>query len=136
MPQPSETDAGAHWADRVAQQAVDDGRPSVISTGISPSGEIHIGNMREVVTGDAVFRALVERGVSARFNFVADSFDPLRRVYPFLTREKYEPLVGRPISEIPCPCEAHASYAEHFLEPCLGDLLVLSEIHPPDQFTV
>lgn len=45
------------------------GEPPVISTGISPSGQIHIGNLREVVTGDAVFRALCDRGVTVRFNF-------------------------------------------------------------------
>lgn len=114
--------AAAHWADRIAEEVARTGRAPVISTGISPSGEIHIGNMREVLTGDAVFRALRDRGVEAAFNYVADSYDPLRRVYPFLDRARYEPLVGRPLSAIPCPCGEHVSYAEHFLEPFLDSL--------------
>jgi len=115
-------DATVHWADRIASELVGrDDRP-VISTGISPSGEIHIGNMREVLTGDAVFRAARERGVAARFNYVADNFDPLRRVYGFLDAEAYTPRVGCPISEIPCPCGEHESYADHFLRPFLDAL--------------
>jgi len=132
-----EIDSGPlHWADRVARDVVARERPTVISTGISPSGQIHIGNMREVLTGDAVFRAIRDLGASARFNYVADNFDPLRRVYPFLDRARYEPLVGRPLSEIPCPCDGHASYADHFLQPfleALERLQVEVEVEQADQ---
>jgi lysyl-tRNA synthetase class 1 len=75
--------------------------------------------MREVLTGDAIHRALLDAGQVVRFNYVADNYDPLRKVYPFLDPGRYGPLVGRPISDIPCPCEGHASYADHFLEPFL-----------------
>ena len=129
------TEASGHWADRIASRVIAAGPAAVISTGISPSGEIHIGNMREVLTADAVYRALRDAGATARFNFVADNFDPLRRVYPFLEREKYEPLIGRPLSEIPCPCNDHVSYAEHFLEPflaALGELRVDVEVERAD----
>ena len=111
-----------HWADEAAERVRDSGRPPVLSTGISPSGEIHVGNMREVLTADAVYRALRDLGVPSRFHYVCDNFDPLRRVYPFLDRAEYEPRIGRPISEIPCPCGAHPSYADHFLEPFLESL--------------
>jgi lysyl-tRNA synthetase class 1 len=113
---------GPHWAERIADQVIASGRPVVISSGISPSGQIHIGNMREVLTADAVYRVLRERGVVVSFNFVADTFDPLRKVYPFLDPGIYAPLVGRPLSGIPCPCGTHRSYAEHFLEPFLHSL--------------
>ena len=46
--------ASRHWADEAADAALAAGRPVVVSSGISPSGEIHIGNMREVLTADAV----------------------------------------------------------------------------------
>jgi len=97
----------------------------MISTGISPSGEIHIGNMREVLTADAVYRVLRERGVEVGFNYVADNFDPLRKVYPFLDERRYAEFVGRPLSEIPCPCGDHESYAEHYLEPFMAALAEL-----------
>jgi lysyl-tRNA synthetase class 1 len=121
----SEGGSSLHWADAAAAAAIASGRPAVVSSGISPSGKIHIGNMREVLTADAVFRALSDRGVPARFNYVADNLDPLRHVYPFLDAEVYAPLVGRPLAEIPCPCGAHASYADHFLEPFLESLRTL-----------
>jgi len=125
-----------HWADVTAARVVESGRPPVISTGISPSGEIHIGNMREVLTGDAVYRSLQDLGADVRSNYVADNFDPLRRVYPFLDRAKYEPLIGRPLSEIPCPCDAHDSYSEHFLSPfleALDRLAVRVEVERADE---
>ncbi len=122
---------GTHWADEVASRVAERAGAQVVSTGISPSGEIHVGNMREVLTGDAVFRALGDRHVPARFNFVCDDFDPLRRVYPFLDEKRYGPLVGRPLSEIPCPCDRHESYADHFLEPFLDSLRRLRvEVEP------
>lgn len=125
------TQRATHWADRVAAEVAAAGGPLVISTGISPSGEIHIGNMREVLTADAVYRALRDRGLAPSFNYVADNLDPLRRVYPFLDAAVYEPQVGRPLAAIPCPCGRHASYAEHFLEPflrALGELRVSVDV--------
>jgi lysyl-tRNA synthetase, class I len=121
----SDTRSTRHWADEAAEAVAATGRPQVISTGISPSGEIHIGNMREVLTADAVHRALKERGVPVRFNYVADNFDPLRRVYPFLDSSVYASKIGCPLSEIPCPCGLHESYGEHFLEPFLDSLAQL-----------
>jgi len=113
----------SHWADEIAEQILKERPgPHEISTGISPSGEIHIGNLREVITADCVYRALKERGADVAFDYVADNFDPLRKVYPFLDRTVYEPFVGCPLSEIPCPCGTHPSYAEHFLEPFLESL--------------
>lgn len=117
--------AARHWADEAARAVLGSGRSPVLSSGISPSGEIHIGNMREVLTADAIFRALRDAGASPRFNYVADDYDPLRRVYPFLDAAVYAPLVGRPLSEIPCPCGEHASYSEHFLVPFLASLEAL-----------
>lgn len=130
------SEVAIHWADRHAEEARASGRAPVISTGISPSGEVHIGNMREILTADAVFRALQEQGAGARFNYVADNFDPLRRVYPFLDPDVYEPLVGRPLSEIRCPCSEHSSYSEHFLQPflqALGQLRVDVEVVRADE---
>jgi lysyl-tRNA synthetase class 1 len=125
-----------HWADEIADQVQATGRPIVISTGISPSGEIHIGNMREVLTGDAVYRALLERGQRPRFHYVCDNFDPLRRVYPFLDEGIYGPLVGRPLSAIRGPGADGLSYAEHFLRPfleALGSLHVDVELIRADE---
>ncbi|MEW5807617.1 MAG: lysine--tRNA ligase [Acidobacteriota bacterium] len=111
-----------HWADQEVDRILSERKEYHLSTGISPSGEIHIGNLREVVTADAIYRVLKERGVDADFHYIADDFDPLRKVYPFLDQAKYQPLVGKPLSEIPCPCERHNNYAEHFLLPFIESL--------------
>jgi lysyl-tRNA synthetase class 1 len=116
-----------HWADEIADRILrEKGSRNEISTGISPSGEIHIGNLREVVTADAIYRVLRERGAHAGFHYIADNFDPLRRLYPFLEERVYKPLIGRPLSELPCPCGGHASYSDHFVEPFLA---TLRELH-------
>ncbi len=111
-----------HWADAIARKLAERAGRQEISTGISPSGPIHVGNLREVMTADVLYRALRDLGREAGFHFVADNFDPLRRVYPFLDPAVYAPLVGRPLSEIPCPCGEHADYGDHFLQPFLESL--------------
>lgn len=111
-----------HWADEAASRLKEQGGEIVISTGISPSGPIHIGNMREVVTADAVRRALEDQGVKSRFYYIADDFDNLRKVYPFLDPAVYEEQVGRPLSRVPGPAGDGRSYADHFLDPFLHSL--------------
>lgn len=119
-----------HWADEAADAILQRPGPHRISTGISPSGQIHVGNLRETMTGDAVARVLRERDADVRLEFVSDDFDPLRHVYPFLDSAVYGPLVGHPLSKIPCPCGEHGSYADHFLLPYLATLGQLAiELH-------
>ena len=110
-----------HWADVVAEKLLKRGEKHVLATAITPSGPIHVGNLREVLTTEAIYRALKEKGGKAELIYIGDTFDPLRKVYPFLPSH-YEKWVGMPLSEIPCPCEGHKNYAEHFLEPFLNSL--------------
>lgn len=120
-----------HWADVEAQRLVEArGRgPLVFATAITPSGPIHVGNMREVLTTEAIFRAARDAGAQAELLYIADDYDPLRKVYPFL-HEEYQQHVGKPLREVPCPdaegrpagCGRHDSYAAHFLEPFLSNL--------------
>ncbi len=110
-----------HWAEVEAEKLLKTKKSHVLATGITPSGPIHIGNMREILTTDAVYRQLKKKDANAKFIYVADDFDPLRRVYPYLP-ESYEQYVGKPISDIPCPCGNHKSYADHYLSAFLGCL--------------
>ncbi len=103
-----------HWADVEADNL---GDTALIATGITPSGPIHLGSLREILTGDAIRRAKED----AKLVYIADSIDPLRKVYPFLN-EDYEQYVGKPLSEIPCPCGDHDTYAAHFLAPFLESI--------------
>lgn len=117
-----------HWADVVASEALKRGNKHIVASGITPSGNIHIGNMREVVTADAAYRALLDAGCEAELLYIADTYDPLRKVYPFLD-DRYRAHVGKPLSEIPCPCGNHPNYAQHFLDPFFRSLHRLG-IHP------
>jgi lysyl-tRNA synthetase class 1 len=107
-----------HWVDVESEKLVAFSKKQVIATGITPSGDIHVGNMREILTGEVTCRGLKEKGVDAQLIYIGDTIDPLRKVYPFLD-ESYKEQVGKPLSEIPCPCGSHGSYAEHFLNPFL-----------------
>lgn len=102
------------WARKVAGRLGDG--PHVVVSGISVSGNIHAGNLREVLVAEAVAEALRERGDEVRFIFHADTIDPLRKIAPGIP-ESYEDYIGHSLSRIPDPEGCHVSYAEHFLAP-------------------
>jgi len=107
-----------HWVDVESERLLGFSSKHVIATGITPSGDIHVGNMREILTGEVITRGLLEKGAQAELIYIGDTIDPLRKVYPFLD-DSYAKHVGKPLSEIPCPCGEHPSYAMHFLSPFL-----------------
>jgi lysyl-tRNA synthetase class 1 len=110
-----------HWADVIANKLIEKGKKHVLATGITPSGPIHVGNMREVITTDAVYRALIEKDAEPEFIYIADDYDHLRKLYPFLS-DSFKNYIGKPISEIPCICGKHKSYADHYLNSFLSSL--------------
>ena len=91
-----------HWADVTAQALSHKGSKHIISTGITPSGEFHIGHLREILTGDMISRAAKNAGLDVDFIFIVDDADPLRKVYPFL-HEDYSKFIGHQIGSIPAP---------------------------------
>jgi lysyl-tRNA synthetase, class I len=102
------------WAERVAA-ALGHG-PHVVVSGISVSGNIHAGNLREVLVAEAVANALRARGEEVRFIFHADTIDPLRKIAPGIPKS-YEEYIGHSLSRVPDPEGCHVSYSEHFLAP-------------------
>ena len=76
-----------HWADVVAQEIIDNYDHPLIATGISPTGIIHVGSLREAITGESVRSAVESKGKEVRLIYLIDSFDPLRRRYDFLPEE-------------------------------------------------
>lgn len=104
-----------HWADAFASKLSGE---QLVSTGISPSGHIHVGNMREILTGDMIYRASNDAGLKSRFIYLCDDMDPLRKVYPFLSQD-YAQYVGMPLFSIPAPDGGPLSYSEYFLAPFL-----------------
>ena len=103
------------WAEKVAERL--GSGPHVVVTGISPSGNIHAGNLREVLVAEAVANALRARGRETRFIFHADTIDPLRKISPGVP-ESFAEYLGHSLAYVPDPeGDCHASYAEHFLMP-------------------
>jgi len=110
-----------HWADVVAEKLLESGKKHIISSGITPSGPIHLGSMREILTADAIVKAVNDKGGSAELIYIADNADPLRKVYPFLDSDIYEKYVGMPLAEIPAP-DGNGSYDHYFLKPFFESL--------------
>ena len=109
----------SNWASDVADEVIRQHPDEPLYTcaaGISPSGVVHFGNFRDIVTAHLVRNALVEKGKNARLIFSWDNFDRFRKV-PSGVPESYVEHIGKPLSKIPDFCGEHASYAEHFQAP-------------------
>jgi len=96
---------GQFWGKAIAEEIVRQ-RPDkdvyVVSSGISPSGPIHFGNFREIVTQFVVKRELEKLGKRVRFVFVWDDFDAMRKV-PAGVGEEFVEHIRKPLSRIPSP---------------------------------
>lgn len=108
-----------HWADVAAERtlAAHPGRERItVAAGITPSGVVHIGNFREVITVDLVARALRDRGVDVRFVYSWDDFDVFRKVPSDAPKQdELSAQLGRSIADVPDPWCDHDSYASHHI---------------------
>ncbi|MEE1279518.1 MAG: lysine--tRNA ligase [Oscillospiraceae bacterium] len=108
-----------HWSEKIAKEIIrrsPDKEEYVCAAGISPSGSIHIGNFRDIVTSYFVCLALRRQGKKARLLFSWDEFDRLRKVPVNVQKitEGFEKYIGMPYASIPDPYGCCSSYAEHF----------------------
>ena len=118
------------WVTRAADDAVrhaggDEaaahGTLVTVASGISPSGPIHLGNLREFLTVHFVAEELRQRGIRTRHLHSWDDYDRFRKV-PAGVDPAWEEHVGRPLSAVPDPWGCHESWAEHFKAPLLAAL--------------
>ena len=101
------------WADAIADEIIKKKKKEfVCASGITPSGTIHIGNFREVITTDLVVKALENKGKKVRFIYSWDDYDRLRKIPANIPKE-FEKYIGMPVSEVPSPF-GKGSYAEYF----------------------
>ena len=130
------------WVTRAADDAIRHagGTDRVItcSSGASPSGPVHLGNLREFLTVHFVADELQRRGVSVRHLHVWDDYDRFRKV-PAGVDPSWADHIGRPLSAVPDPWECHASWADHFKAPlrdALHELGVdMEEISQTERYT-
>lgn len=107
------------WVTRAADEAIRhaDGRELVTcASGASPSGPVHLGNLREFLTVHFVADELRRRGVRTRHLHSWDDYDRFRKV-PAGVDPSWAEHIGRPLSAVPDPWGCHDSWAEHFKAP-------------------
>ncbi|MBN2443028.1 MAG: lysine--tRNA ligase [Spirochaetales bacterium] len=122
-----------HWADQIADKIIrakGDKEPYVCASGITPSGTVHIGNFREIISVDLIVRALRHRGKKVRFIYSWDDYDVFRKIPANMpNKEMLENYLRKPIIETPDPYEKEASYAQRN-EKEVEEVLPIVGIHP------
>ena len=134
-----------HWIEPIVDQ-IESARPDgeiVVASGHSPSGNYHIGLLRELILVNAIVHVLGERGRQARHLDFVDDFDALRKV-PVNIDPSYDRYLGVPLSVVPAPEGNFTSYADFFLNrlhPVIEKIGIkpkvirASEAYPAGKFT-
>jgi lysyl-tRNA synthetase class 1 len=104
-----------YWPYGVADTVVRGNIQSVINDSKTPSGPAHVGALRGVLIHDAIYRALVAKGVPAVFRFGVDDYDPLDEL-PAAAPDFFRPYLGAPLCNVPAPAGASApDMASHYI---------------------
>ena len=106
-----------HWADQTAEKIireVGEKEEYTCASGITPSGTVHIGNFREIISVDLVVRALKKLGKKVRFIYSWDDYDVFRKVPLNMPKpEVLEQYLRYPITSTPDTFGRDESYARH-----------------------
>jgi lysyl-tRNA synthetase class 1 len=117
--QSTETD----WVSRIADEVIAEaerrapGKPVVCASGLSPSGPIHLGNLREVMVPHLVADEIRRRGVPCEHILSWDDYDRFRKVPAGVpgVGASWSEHIGKPLTLVPAPPGSeHPSWAEHF----------------------
>ncbi|MDC7338244.1 lysine--tRNA ligase [Streptomyces lydicus] len=125
--QSTETDWVSRFADEVIAEAerraagkVASGASApviVCASGLSPSGPIHLGNLREVMTPHLVADEIRRRGYNVRHLISWDDYDRYRKVPAGVpgVDESWAEHIGKPLTSVPAPAgSSYPNWAEHF----------------------
>jgi lysyl-tRNA synthetase class 1 len=109
-----------HWADNSAQRVIDtfpNEKVYTVASGITPSGIIHFGHFREIITSEFVRKSLEKKGKKTKFIYSWDSYDAFRKVPKNIPNpEEYAKNLRLPDAKMPDPWGCHESFAEHFMQ--------------------
>ncbi|MEV0565872.1 lysine--tRNA ligase [Dactylosporangium sp. NPDC050588] len=128
----SETDND--WVDRFADEVIAasqrraPGKPVVCASGLSPSGPVHLGNLREVMTPHLVADEIRRRGHDVVHIISWDDYDRFRKVPAGVAGidESWAQHIGKPLSAVPAPAGSeHPNWAEHFKAAMIASLAEL-----------
>ncbi|MCQ6556578.1 lysine--tRNA ligase [Streptomyces sp. C10-9-1] len=123
MPTVAQSSTETDWVSRFADEVIAEserrapGKPVVVASGLSPSGPIHLGNLREVMTPHLVADEVRRRGYEVRHLISWDDYDRYRKVPGGIEGidESWAEYIGRPLTSVPAPKgSAHPNWAEHF----------------------
>ncbi len=115
------TDWVTRAADAAVRHAGEDAELITCASGASPSGPVHLGNLREFMTVHFVAEEIRRRGLPVRHLHSWDDYDRFRKV-PVGVDPAWADHIGRPLSAVPDPGGCHESWAEHFKEPLVASL--------------
>ena len=122
-----------YWADQIAQNLIKSKKRKsfTVASGITPSGTIHFGNFREIITTDIVARALKDAGAKVRFIYSWDDYDRFRKIPGNMPKKNIlKKNLGKPVINVPNVFGTkHKSYAQ-YLEAELEDTVKLVGISP------
>jgi lysyl-tRNA synthetase class 1 len=120
----TEADWVSHLADEVITEAEGRrlGKPVVVASGLSPSGPIHLGNLREVMIPHLVADELRRRDVGCVHILSWDDYDRFRKV-PVGADPSWSQHIGKPLTSVPAPAGSpYPNWAEHFKAPMVEAL--------------
>jgi len=121
-------DTGFDWVTRFADEVIAEaerrspGKAIVCASGLSPSGPIHLGNLREVMTPHLVADEIRRRGHAVEHILSWDDYDRFRRV-PGGIDPSWAEHIGKPLTSVPAPPgSSSSSWAEHFKAAMIASL--------------
>ncbi|GAA3298540.1 hypothetical protein GCM10020295_34320 [Streptomyces cinereospinus] len=148
MPIVAQSTETTDWVSRFADEVIEEserrapGKPVVVASGLSPSGPVHLGNLREVMTPHLVADEIRRRGHEVRHLISWDDYDRYRKVPAGVegVDESWSEHIGKPLTSVPAPAGSpHANWAEHFkaaMVESLGELGVeFDGISQTEQYT-
>lgn len=119
----SQSSTETDWVSRFADEVIAEserrapGKPVVVASGLSPSGPIHLGNLREVMTPHLVADEIRRRGRTVRHLISWDDYDRYRKVPNGVAGvdESWAEHIGKPLTSVPAPAgSTYPNWAEHF----------------------
>ncbi|MFE1912236.1 lysine--tRNA ligase [Streptomyces anandii] len=134
MPIVAQSTETTDWVSRFADEVIEEserrapGKPVVVASGLSPSGPIHLGNLREVMTPHLVADEIRRRGYEVRHLISWDDYDRYRKVPAGVagTDESWAEHIGKPLTSVPAPKGSpHPNWAEHFKAAMVASLAEL-----------
>jgi lysyl-tRNA synthetase, class I len=120
----NDVDWVARFADEVIAEAQrrHPGEAIVCASGLSPSGPVHLGNLREVMTPHLVADEIRRRGHDCVHLLSWDDYDRFRKV-PAGIDASWAEHIGKPLTSVPAPPGSpYPNWSEHFKAPMIAAL--------------